>query len=137
VRGTPQGRLAGVAASRSGQTLISLVGCGSRLNDERTLSLGPTEEKTLTIDAASKDQTITIQVNSTGSPVNVYCYLEKDEAEAEKAIQARQASDKILAKQEKTEGASLKATIPAKNKAVVMLTSATAKSATVKVKITN
>jgi hypothetical protein len=115
--------------------LLLAAGCGSRLHDERTVSVEPGVEKTLTIDAPSRDQKVSVKVSASGGPVDVYCYLVKDQAEAEKAIRRHKASDKILDKAEKAEQASLEFTVPANSGALILLQSASSKAASAKVTI--
>jgi hypothetical protein len=104
--------------------LLGLVSGCTKLNDERTVQVAPGDEHKLFIDPAKKEQRITVSVSSPGTPVNVSLLLEND-------------PKKALDSKEKVEEATLNATIPADNKAVVLLTSAGARTANVKVKITN
>jgi hypothetical protein len=119
-----------------GSALVLLAaGCGSRLHDQRTVSVEPDTEKTLSIDPPSRDQKVRVRVAASGGPVNVYCYLQKDQSEAEKAVRLRHPSDAIRAKEEKTEQADLEFMVPAGSGAVVLLTSASGKTASAKVTI--
>ncbi|HEY8504778.1 MAG TPA: hypothetical protein VIL46_09365 [Gemmataceae bacterium] len=117
--------------------LLLLAGCSPRLNDERTFALEPGEERTLTIDPIDRDQTVKVRVDSPGVPVNVYCFLEKDRGEVEKAVGAPRPSDKVLARKEKAEAAELEVAVPAGERAAILLTPASGKTANVAVKITN
>jgi hypothetical protein len=117
---------------------LAMPACRTVLNADKSFDLGPGEKNTLTIDAASKEQRIKVEVTSTAAPVNVYVFLEKDQQAAETDIRAKKQSSKVLASQEKTEGVTLEPTIPAGNPTVVLVTSASSsKTAKVRVKITN
>ena len=76
-----------------------------------------------------------ITVSSPDAPVNAYVCLAKDSEAVANAVEANKSSDMILAKQEKTQDANLEATIPAKTSMAVILSCATAKAATVKLKV--
>jgi hypothetical protein len=120
----------------AGLVLVGLVAPGcARFSHEQTVEVGPAVEKTLTIDPPSSNQTLKVEFSSPGSPVNVYCYLQKDEAEAKKAIMARKKLDKVLGSKEKSEQDSFEVTIPAREEAVVLVTAA-GKKASVQVKLT-
>jgi hypothetical protein len=116
--------------------LVLIVGCGSRLNQERTVSVEFGEERILEIDPPSGEQKVRVQVTASGTPVSVYCFLKKHQAEAEKAIRAAKASNVILDSAERSENASLEFTVPAKEGSVVLLKAASAKKANASVKIT-
>ena len=118
----------------AGALLLGLaLGCGSRLHDERTVTVEPGGDHFLSIDPPTRDQKVQVKVETSGGPVNVYCYLEADKKEAERAAALHKASDKILAKAEKTSGADLEFSVPAKSGAVVMLSSAFGKTVSAKV----
>lgn len=117
--------------------LLLAAGCsGSGLHDERTLLIAPGTDKMLSIDKTGRDQQVRVQVSSPGAPLSVYCFLEKDQAEAERAIRGRSATDKVLAKAEKGEQANLQFTVSANESAVVLLMAASANTASAKVTIT-
>ena len=107
------------------------------LNDERTVEVPVGTFKMINLDAVKSDQRVKVDISSPGAAVSVYVGLEKDLDAIEQAVEAQKASDKILASSEKTEAATLEATIPAGNSAVIVLTSAAGKTASVKVKTTN
>jgi hypothetical protein len=115
--------------------LLLAAGCGPRLHDERTIVVDAGVEKTLTLDPPTRDEKVHVQVNAAGTPVNVYCYLQKDQAAAEKAIHLHADSDKFLAKSVKSDTADLEFTIPAKETALIMLSSAARTAASAKVTI--
>jgi hypothetical protein len=117
---------------------IAMAGCNRvKLNDERTIEVAVGRNNSIVLDAVKKDQKIKVEISSPGAAVNVYVLLEKDREAVEEVIEALKPSDKILAGEEKTEGATLEANIAAGNAAVILFTNASGKTASVKVKTTN
>jgi hypothetical protein len=110
------------------------LGCQTRLDVERTVALDPDIIKTLEFDGPRYEQKVTVSVSSPDAPVNVYVCLFKDSDAVADAVRASKLSDKVLAKEEKTQDASLQVTIPAKTGMSVILNCASAKAATVKLK---
>jgi hypothetical protein len=117
--------------------MLGLVsGCGkTKLQTDANFEL-PMEGKPFEIDPIKSEQKIKVTGTATGAKVNVFVFLKKDEASAEKEIMSLKFTPIILAKQEKTEAINLEATIPANETAVVRVTRAGAK-ASVQLKITN
>jgi hypothetical protein len=116
-----------------GLVILPQAGCQKKLNDERTVVVEPGEEKLIIADPASRDQAVNVSWNSSGTPVSVYLYLEKDQKEAAKAITLGNASRSLLGKKEQSESGELEVQVPAGEKITVMLTSR--KQAKVGVKI--
>jgi outer membrane lipopolysaccharide assembly protein LptE/RlpB len=114
---------------------LMLAGCGSRLHDERNVTVPGGGEVSLKVDAPNRDQKVHVLLSEASAPVNVSCYLKRDEQEAKKAADRHRASDKILAKQEKCQEADLDFTVPAREAAVVLISAASGKSATAKILI--
>src|SRR5205814_7226473 len=106
------------------------------LNLESTFDILPQGMKSFTVDAIGHDQTVKVEVVATGAPVNVFAYLAKDKAEAEKAIESRKPSPKFLKSENMTETVIWNLPIPANNEAMVMIVGTT-KAANVKVVIKN
>jgi hypothetical protein len=121
----------GLAVSVTGLTS----GCQTRLDVERTIMVDPGVVKTLEIDGPRYEQKVTVTVSSPDAAVNAYVCLFKDSDEVANAVEANKSSDKVLARQEKTQDATLTATVPAKTNVAVILTCASAKAATVKLKV--
>jgi hypothetical protein len=115
--------------------LVLVAGCGSGLHHETTMSVAPNELKRLLIDPISHEQKVRVQVSAPGTPVNVYCYLEKDKSDAERAAETGRPSDKILASAKNQEEAVVVFAVPANATGVVLLTRTSGKTATAKVKI--
>ena len=117
--------------------LVLLIGCKAKLNSETVVQVGVGDLKATIIDPISKSQTINISARSLDGKFNLYCFLEKDQKEVEKAITQGKQSDKILASEPRTSVAQLQATIPANEAAVILLTCTDVAKAEVKLKITN
>ena len=116
---------------------LMLAGCRTVLNYETSYKLDPGDERDSKVDAIGKDQKIKVEVSATGGSVDVYVYLEKDKDAVQPAIRFKKASDAILAKAHDTQSATLEATIPAGNAAVVLVRNSSKTAAEVKVKLTN
>src|SRR5262249_3212907 len=112
---------------------LAQAGCQKKLSDDRTIQVEPGEEKLIIADPASRDQGVSVSWNSTGTPVSVYLFLEKDQQAASEAIMLSKASSKLLAKKEQADTGTLEAQVPAGEKLTVMVTSR--KQAKVGVKI--
>lgn len=117
--------------------VLVATGCGSKLHDERMITLGIGEEKPLQLEPVRREQKIRVHFQSPGVPVTVSCFLEKDQPDVEKARLGGKVSDKVLGSQEKKEEAEFEATIPANQQAIVLISSAARQEAKVKIKITN
>ncbi len=117
--------------------LLGIVGCGKAKLDMESLFEVPVEGKSFKVDPIKSEQNIQVTGTATQAPVNVYVYLDKNEAAVEKEIMTLKTTANVLAKQEKTEAISLTATIPANETAVVRVTRGGGKAARVQLKITN
>jgi hypothetical protein len=117
--------------------LLAVAGC-QRLNDERTVPLGPSQVHAVLYDAPRSDQKVSVTVSSPGAPVDAYLVLEKERQAVQDGLDRgqRPATAKVLAGKEKVEEASLEATVPAKSAFAVLLNSKSNKTADVKVKVT-
>ncbi len=113
---------------------VLLAGC-QKLDYEQTLKMEAGDVKSFPVDPPRSEQKVTVTVTSTIAPVNVYLVLEKDQEAALKALDHYQKPVNPLASQEKTQDATLEATVPAKTGYVVLLAGAT-KDTEVKIKIT-
>jgi len=114
--------------------LLLAVGC-TKLNSERTVQVKPGDLKYTILDPISKSQRINVSAKTSDGKFNVYCFLEKDQADVEKDLYQKKVNAKVLAHELKTGGADLNATIPANETAVILLTSD--ENVEVKLKITN
>jgi hypothetical protein len=118
--------------------LGTVSGCGrTKLNVGSAFELNLGDNKRITVEPIKHEQKIKVTGTATGAPVNVYVYLSKNEAAADKEILAKKFTDVMLQKQEKTDSVNLEATIPANEAAVVRVSSAGAGKANVEIKITN
>src|SRR5262245_19263748 len=107
--------------------LLVVVGCGKPKLDQSydsEVSFSGTE---YTIDPIKSEQKIKVNGTAT-APVDVFIYLQKNKDAADKEIVSRKYSAIILAKQEKTPGIALEATIPANEAAIVRVSSVGIKS---------
>jgi hypothetical protein len=121
--------------TRIGLLLALLAGC-TKLDTESMFDV-PLEGKIFTVDSIKSQQTVKAEGTATGGPVNVYLYLDKNKAAAQKDILAKKlVSPFIMSKVEGAETFSVEATIPANETAVVEVTRA-GKPAKVKLHITN
>jgi hypothetical protein len=116
-----------------GAALVVLVGCGKKLNMEQTFDL-PIEGKQFVLEPVSSEQKIKVTAKADAA-VSVYIYLEKHKEAAEQQILTRKFAN-ILQRQEKTDNASLEATIPA-NEAAVVRVGRASKGTKVTLRITN
>src|SRR5262245_33020375 len=114
--------------------LLLAVGC-TKLNSERTVQVKPGDLKYTILDHISKSQRVNVSAQAADGKFNVYCCLEKDQADVEKDLYQKKVNAKVLAHELKTGGADLNATIPANETAVILLTSD--ENVEVKLKITN
>jgi hypothetical protein len=95
----------------------------------------PGDYKTFEMDPPRREQKVIITVTSSAAPVNVYLVAADDLQAATKAVEHFGKPANPLASQEKTQDATLEATIPAKTGYAVLLAGAT-KETEVKIKIT-
>jgi outer membrane lipopolysaccharide assembly protein LptE/RlpB len=114
--------------------LLTLSGCGQRLNYETTVQLGDGEVQSLSIDPPKREQKVSVTVTSSGSPIDAYIVLDKDKEAAKQALLDRKKPANPLDGKTKTQDATLEATIPANTGFAVLLGEAS-KSSQVKVKV--
>lgn len=118
-----------------GLSLLLLAGC-TKLDTESSFEV-PLDGKSFLVEPIKSQQSVKASGTATGAPVNVYLYLEKNKAAAQKDILAKKlVSPFVMAKSEGAETFSVEATIPAGETAVVEVTRA-GKKANVKLHITN
>jgi hypothetical protein len=118
--------------------LGTVSGCGrTKLAVESAFELNLGDNKLITVEPIKHEQKIKVTGTATGAPVNVYVYLSKNEAAADREIVAKKFTDVILQKQENTDSISLEATIPANEGTVVRVSRAGAGKPNVQIKITN
>jgi hypothetical protein len=111
---------------------LALAGCQSRLNDQRTINIDSGKDSFITLDAPRYDQTVSVTV-SADVPVDVYLFLEKDQAEVDRDVTLGKQSSKVLAAKEKVQNDSLEGKVPAKQKPVLMIRSTKSGTATLKI----
>jgi hypothetical protein len=116
--------------------VLCLTGCGG-LQDQREVIIPPAEVRELTIAPVDKGRKVTVSCASPGTPVNVYLVLAADRDAGMQSLQSSgKPPAKVLDSKEKTEDATLTATVPANSGCAVLFTSAGNQTATVKVQIT-
>lgn len=115
--------------------LLVLAGCGQRLDYETTVDLDEGQVQSLSIDAPKREQKASVTATSSTAPINVYVVLDKNKEAAKQALLDRRQPAEALARQVKTQDATLEATIPANTRFAVLLGGAS-KHTQVKVKIT-
>jgi hypothetical protein len=93
---------------------LGLAGCNRPLHFDRTLSMGPGDVKSFSVDPPRREQKVTVSFKSTETPVDVYVLLDKDLEAASNAIQNFKAPQGVLASKMKSRDGSVEATIPAK-----------------------
>lgn len=118
--------------------LVALAGCSPRLNYDKSFTVDPGGEANLfvTLDPAKAEQKINVAATASGAPIDIYVFLNKHKTTIEADVFAKK-TEKLLAHSEKTESATLTATIPAREEAVVWIKPSTAKKASGTLKITN
>src|SRR5947209_5604908 len=92
-----------------------LVGCrGQRLNYDKTITVSPGEVQSILIEAPGGEQKVTVDINSTGAPVDVYVALDEHVDAIKQALLNYKAPDdaKILASKKQASGEVLEAKIP-------------------------
>lgn len=94
--------------------ILSLAGCNSSVNFERTLSVGPGDVPSFSVDPPRREQKVTVSFKSTETPVDIYVTLDKDLEAASKAIQNYKVPQNVLASKLKSKDGSVEATIPGK-----------------------
>jgi hypothetical protein len=115
---------------------VLAAGCASKLDIDHKVTVPGGQFKMIIIDPPTKDQKVTVHAKSPGAPISVYCCLEKDQEAVQSAVERRRPSEKILSSKEKIEDGEVEFHLPAGASGAVVLTTATAKSANVELKIT-
>jgi len=115
---------------------VGLAGC-QKLNVEKKVSVEGAGYNELTVDPAKSAQTVAVEFESKGNPVNVYLVLGKDEDAAKGDLKKGGPPANVVAKLEKSEQGTVEAKVPANEKLLVYLTSSNGKDANVNVKLTN
>jgi len=120
--------------------LLALLGLAAgcqRLDVDRTIKLAPGDVQDILIDAPRSQQSIKVDVNASGAPVDVYVLLEAERQAVKENLLINKRPDpaKLLASQQKVTTATLEAAVPARNDFAILLAGAS-KPAEVKVKVT-
>jgi hypothetical protein len=92
--------------------VLSLTGCNSRLQYEKTLTAGPGNSPIFQVEGPRREQKVVVTFTSDKSPVDVYVTLDPDSAAKE--IEEYKQPSNILAKKLKATEGTLEATVPAK-----------------------
>jgi hypothetical protein len=103
---------------------VTLVGC-QRIDYRRTIDVDAGDVQAIVIDPPRSEQKVTVTATSSSCPVSVYLVLERDQSQARQTMMDYKAPTGALAGQEKTQDATLEATIPAKNGFAVLIGGAT------------
>lgn len=99
-------------------TLLVASGC-QKVNEQRTMKLEPGDTKAVQIGGPDREQQVTVTVNVSGSPVDVYVALDK---EAVNQSGEAQVPKNALSKEMKVQGdKTLSAKIPAKSAYAVVV----------------
>ena len=119
-----------------GLMLAMLVGCSPRLNIEKKLIELSTDGVTFDLQPVKAEQKIYVDATATGGNIDVYIYLTKNKAAAEKDIFAKK-NDNLLERAEDKESVSLQATIPGNEEASVWVKATKLNKPTASVEIRN
>jgi hypothetical protein len=111
-----------------------MTGC-QKLDDERTFEVGPGKIRSMLIDPPTKEQKVTVTISSSISPVTVYVVPAKEQEAAERAMESGKQPNQSFAGKEKSQEATLEATIPA-NTGYAIIVGGAIKDSQVKVKVT-
>ena len=117
--------------------LLAMVGCRTKLNEEKVITLDGLNGQGLKIDAIKSAQTVKVSATANSGTFNLYFFLAKDQTALENDNFGGKSAGKLLGSQLKATKADLSANVPANEEAVVMLMSADSKKAEVKLKVTN
>ncbi len=125
-----------IAKLLAGALVLAAAGC-QPVNYENSVPIEPGAIYPVEISAPSRDQNIKVSVTASGAPVSVYVVLQKDREAVESAILSDKTPDasKVLARQEKTESATLDVQIPAKNDYAVLVYNSPGKTTQAKISI--
>ena len=117
--------------------LILATGCRTKLDSESVVQVDPLNAQLRMIDPIASAQKVNVSAKANSGQFNIYIFLEKDKTAVEKEIERNKVPASLLGHKLKTTEADLQAQIPAKETAVVMLTSGDGKAASVRLKIGN
>jgi hypothetical protein len=113
--------------------MLLMAGCQSRLNFDRSMRVEAGKEYTLDIDPPRYDQKVSVTIE-TDAPVKAHVYLKKDAEAAEKDLNLKSKSDKVLGEWTGDKSGTIEVAVPAHQIAIVRI-EATGKAANVKVKV--
>jgi hypothetical protein len=100
--------------------LAGTAGCQSKLKFEKTVQVDSGQQRSFPIDAPRYDQTVVVTLTA-DVPIDVYVYLEKNEAAAEKSMTFGKPSDVFLASKTNTKSETIDVKVPAKERAVITI----------------
>src|SRR5437870_5255196 len=100
-----------------------VLGCGQKLNLDRTYTVGQLELQSLLVDAPKEDQKLTVDVSSPGVPIDVFVVLDANVQAVTELMKSGKTpgADKILAGKEKVEAIELTTTVPGGKAFAVMV----------------
>lgn len=116
-------------------SLLTLVGCETKLSLEKTYTISPGSVQSLTVDSVSREQQLKVTAEA-DNPISVFVYLEDDKDEVQSKVDSNLTSEKMLANAKDTTEVDLTATVPANKTAIVDVT-ARSPDTTVTMKLTN
>ena len=112
-------------------------GCDAQLADSRDIVIEPNDIRTLVLEPAANEKTVSVKAISENEPFHLHIYLIGDETAIDQAVTIGQESDKALAGGMNKSEFSVTAKIPGGKEAGIRLQSATAKAAKVKLTISD
>jgi hypothetical protein len=116
--------------------LASAIGCTPKLDYHDSFVVDLSKNPSRIFDAVRADQKVKIDVQAAGGPVDVYVFLEKNQAAVEAEMLGKKGSSWI-AEKKKVDSATFDVTIPAKESWMVEVIASTPKKANVTLKVTN
>jgi hypothetical protein len=116
--------------------VFGVAGCSPKLNMEKSFEAS-TAGDTFTLSPIRREQKVKVTATATGGKIDVYVYLDKNKAAAEKDILSKKLGSNLLASQENADTVNLNATVPGGEEAVVRVNAASLKKTNVALKITN
>jgi hypothetical protein len=118
--------------------IVLAAGCG-KINYEKTMVVEGGDFMAISVDPPRFEQKISVTVNSSGAPIDVYVVLEGDQNAAlriaEETLRSSKPLGSALDGKQKITDATLNATIPAKKGFSILLLNGGTKRADVKIKI--
>ena len=118
--------------------LAVVCGCSPpKLNVEKTITDVDFDGTEITIPAIKNEQKVNVSVAASGGKIDVFVFLEANKKDAEKEIMQKKIGAKVLAHQQVVESATLTATIPAGQNAIVKIAASSVKKANVTYRLTN